>query len=622
MYVIEDSSSPEVNASNEYEACDPLRDIQGKVPCQYFEVVSRPESIITVPLSSLSLKENTQVSGGEVDSVSSLSSSSAAAVQRQSIRSPNSVRASMQPGSRMSTQDKKVQPLYGVVLYDFQAERPDELQAAAGESIIIIAQSNDEWFVAKPIGRLGGPGLIPVSFIQLRDMGSDRPVPEHLVAEKLAAVPKVEEWKRMTAEYKASSIPLSRYGSDQALSSLRDSRASSTGSSHHSDQHQQQQQHLYQQQQQQGQQLGYRTAQQQQQQQHHHQHQHQPQQRHHNHPGANVNQVFVVNASVERYAFDGGRYWYLVICELSNGRFRNLCRYYQDFYDFQIRLLDEFPDEAGRTGRQQRTLPFMPGPLTYVNDSISSQRRANLDEYVHNLLYLPSYISRSSTVQQLFDLREGDIETHARSDAMPTVPSWEGDENEGDDDDDDEGIEENNNEIQEHNEAENNDTDPVEEPSQDSTEVADDFEVEHNDQENSAPGLEYSNHNGSAETQVEKQAQVEEPKKDAEVQIDAAARNMSTSTIADEPKTTAASTTPRQFIKIKVFYKDDLIAIRVPSDIPLDELTRLIGERLQTDKALGLKFKDEVSGDPMFINSSAEFKTLLSGREKIVLYAE
>ena len=55
--------------------------------------------------------------------------------------------------------------VYGVVQYDFNAERPDELEAKAGEAIVVIAQSNPEWFVAKPIGRLGGPGLIPVSFI-------------------------------------------------------------------------------------------------------------------------------------------------------------------------------------------------------------------------------------------------------------------------------------------------------------------------------------------------------------------------------------------------------------------------------------------------------------------------
>lgn len=38
--------------------------------------------------------------------------------------------------------------LYAVVQYDFAAERPDELDAKAGEPIIVIAQSNHEWYVS------------------------------------------------------------------------------------------------------------------------------------------------------------------------------------------------------------------------------------------------------------------------------------------------------------------------------------------------------------------------------------------------------------------------------------------------------------------------------------------
>jgi bud emergence protein 1 len=40
---------------------------------------------------------------------------------------------------------KKHQPLYAIVQYDFHAERPDELEAKAGEPIVVIAQSNHEW---------------------------------------------------------------------------------------------------------------------------------------------------------------------------------------------------------------------------------------------------------------------------------------------------------------------------------------------------------------------------------------------------------------------------------------------------------------------------------------------
>jgi len=101
--------------------------------------------------------------------------------------------------------------VYGVVMYDFAAERPDELEAKAGEAIIVIAQSNPEWFVAKPIGRLGGPGLIPVDFIEIRDMGTGKAVPNAQEAVQRAGVPKVEEWKRMAADYKNSSITLGKF---------------------------------------------------------------------------------------------------------------------------------------------------------------------------------------------------------------------------------------------------------------------------------------------------------------------------------------------------------------------------------------------------------------------------
>lgn len=101
--------------------------------------------------------------------------------------------------------------VYGIVMYDFAAERADELDAKAGEAIIVIAQSNPEWFVAKPIGRLGGPGLIPVSFIEIRDMSSGQAVPDAQEAVQRAGVPKVEEWKKMAADYKNSSITLGKF---------------------------------------------------------------------------------------------------------------------------------------------------------------------------------------------------------------------------------------------------------------------------------------------------------------------------------------------------------------------------------------------------------------------------
>lgn len=105
--------------------------------------------------------------------------------------------------------------VYGVVQYDFNAERADELDAKAGEAIIVVAQSNPEWFVAKPIGRLGGPGLIPVSFVDIKDTATMQSVPDPLEAVRKAGVPRVEEWKKFAAEYKNSSISLGKFDNGQ-----------------------------------------------------------------------------------------------------------------------------------------------------------------------------------------------------------------------------------------------------------------------------------------------------------------------------------------------------------------------------------------------------------------------
>lgn len=201
--------------SDWYEACNPLiPSARGLVPVSFFEVIGKNERE----------KERERDSGGSVDPHnkdrdrdryhdhhhdhhdSGFSDRSPASASDSS--STNTTRHG---AFRMSALGKgQGAMVYGIVQYDFQAERPDELDARAGEAIIVIAQSNPEWFVAKPIGRLGGPGLIPVSFIELRDMQSGQAVTDPLEAVRRAGVPKVEEWKKMTAEYKNSSITLGK----------------------------------------------------------------------------------------------------------------------------------------------------------------------------------------------------------------------------------------------------------------------------------------------------------------------------------------------------------------------------------------------------------------------------
>lgn len=143
--------------------------------------------------------------------------------------------------SMSSTRGKAGVLIFGVVSYDFDAERADELAAKAGEKIIIIAQSNPEWFVAKPIERLGGPGLIPVAFVSVRYTHDGTEVQDPMEAVKAAGVPRVEEWKSRAAWYKNNSVPLGQLaasvnsqGSQQSLQDGMSRMSVNTGASRQS----------------------------------------------------------------------------------------------------------------------------------------------------------------------------------------------------------------------------------------------------------------------------------------------------------------------------------------------------------------------------------------------------
>lgn len=126
--------------------------------------------------------------------------------------------------------------------------------------------------------------------------------------------------------------------------------------------------------------------------------------------GATDNLLSPIKACVPRYCFADDIFWFIIECQMEDGRHYELQRLYQDFYDLQIQLIATYPVEAGTSGSGERTLPFMPGPVTYVTDNISNGRRANLDEYIKNLLKLGSHITTGHLVKGFFAPRHGDYE--------------------------------------------------------------------------------------------------------------------------------------------------------------------------------------------------------------------
>lgn len=372
------------NDTEWYEACNPLiPDARGLVPVAYFEVIGKQQRQSGNSVGSSAGHDSGFSENGKNGRVlSSDAQPPAMPTTRPSTQHTQHVRALSTPRANAM--------VYGVVLYDFNAERPDELEAKMGEAIIVVAQSNPEWFVAKPIGRLGGPGLIPVSFVDIKDTTSGQSVTDPLEAVRKAGVPRVEEWKKTAAEYKNSSISLGRIDqAQQQMStgmdrmSLQQSRPTTAG------------------------QASYNNVSE------------EPRHRRITDPRkaplpqvprqvsqADGAPLAPISASVPRYCFDNDMYWYIIECQMEDGRCWELSRYYADFYDFQVALLEAFPEEAGNRGKP-RTVPFMPGPVAHVTDAISNGRRQNLDDYIKKIVAMPPHVSKSLLVRNLFKPKPG-----------------------------------------------------------------------------------------------------------------------------------------------------------------------------------------------------------------------
>ncbi|SNX86796.1 related to Protein scd2/ral3 [Melanopsichium pennsylvanicum] len=422
-----------------FEASNPMTNARGLVPVSHFDVLSK---------SNRANPGTAAGPGATSPTIGSMSPppTSLALAPPAVAASSSKAYGGRAAGAAMTA--KGGGGLYAVVKYDFLAERADELEAKAGESIIVIAQSNFEWFVAKPIGRLGGPGLIPVAFVEIRDLVTGRPIEDVQELIESGVVPKVEEWKKMTAEYKKNTIPLGRFDFPQSAqpgvnSPYANMAAAASGSSSNNASSPSTRMHGHQSS---VSSMPVPTP--------------PPKDDLYNHaggplgaagavqpfdenvidpltqlppgmsPGEPLPTGIITSATVDSFHYEQGDYWFRIQAThvagpstsapstaptAPEGEERDLILYrlYEDFYEFQIALLDHFPAEAGRETdanghASERILPLMPGPLDFVDDLITSQRRVDLDQYIIELCSLPEYIMRSELVRLFFEPRPGD----------------------------------------------------------------------------------------------------------------------------------------------------------------------------------------------------------------------
>ena len=283
-----------------------------------------------------------------------------------------------------------------------------------------------------------------------------------------------------------------------------------------------------------------------------------------------------ISARIPRYCFAEDKYWFVIEAELEDGRTWELARYYEDFYDFQIALLTEFPVEAGTTGKKQRTLPYMPGPVNYVTDAITEGRRHNLDTYVKNLLAQPPYIARCPLVKQFFAPREGDyeIDLGALDEEYRLSASSR--------------------------------------PSS-----ADDPTSRQSSKQslNPAPGTGYGNLNRPQNPPTTTNNPNNQP---------ALARGVSSLSQPSQTSLSPGMQTAGAQMKVKLSYNGDIIAIKVPSDISFETLYDRIVDRLRIapGEEPQLSYKDEATGDKPPLMGNGDLDLALERNEKLLVFVE
>ncbi|UZJ52050.1 hypothetical protein CBS101457_001370 [Exobasidium rhododendri] len=650
--------SDETNNPDWLEATNPLTNARGLVPATYFDILSK-SGRSGPPLGG-------GVPGPAGTNVSSTFDNSAAPVTGTAAGS--SVVAKTGGG------------FYAVVKFDFVAERADELEASAGEPIIVIAQSNFEWFVAKPIGRLGGPGLIPVTFVELKDVTNGQKVEnvDELISKGI--IPKVEEWKKMTADYKKNTIPLGRFefenrsgggggGGSVGLGSSQSSQGSNmpppsssaaqqyynsgAGSSSSVNLPMVPSKDLY------------------------------PSSSSSSAlesmssalvpselplgmpPGEPLPTGLITSAQVDSFHFEQGDYWFRIqashisshvpsapiqapIAPIGEERDLILYRLYEDFYEFQIALLDHFPREAGRETQggvqNTRILPLMPGPLDQVDDLITSQRRNDLDTYINELCALPEYIMTSELVRLFFEPRPGDhctvqpivsrpapapssVSTTAAAAAGTAAPLLSGTQT---------GL----------NGYSNGTSKYSEEAPVGSQSEKDDSRKSVGELSSSLGNLQVAEgnngqHSRSDSNLLRSQASISKSTsnatgvRDSRSSASMGARAQSPHTTGPSPSSGGAgsmsgvggagSAGAPAFIKIKIFNRatDDLVAIRVPPSVTFASLMDKVKERLGSEISI-LRYKDPESGANVMMRMSDDddLREYLSTADKFQLFAD
>lgn len=293
---------------------------------------------------------------------------------------------------------------------------------------------------------------------------------------------------------------------------------------------------------------------------------------------------------------------------MEDGRHWELSRFYQNFYDFQIALLQQFPKEADY-GSGIRVLPFMPGPVSYVTDAISNGRRESLDDYVKKLLALPPYISKCQLVRELFAPREGDFELDPRAAGEDYRLSGASLQSSAAD-----SLSRTASRRSSRGRLNGNSgyPPPALGPHQ--------HRISQQRSQNSVSGMNgptTGQHGYRTQPNFQQQSTVN---KQASLLTQASSTSSGTLQSASAPNSSTTNVVSSGALKIKVRFENDCIVIRVPSDITFDQLKGKLRDRLKIQEEITVHYRDEPTGTYVAMLTDQDLDVSVSRNPELRLY--
>ncbi|KAJ3211677.1 hypothetical protein HDU67_004356 [Dinochytrium kinnereticum] len=126
-------------------------------------------------------------------------------------------------------------------------------------------------------------------------------------------------------------------------------------------------------------------------------------------PSSEFNKSISANASpdlisvkITRFEKRGKKYYFVCQVRIED---RNLVLYrtYDDFYQFQIRMLETFEVKG-----VDRRIPYLPGPKIFVTERVCRRRVKQLDDYWQDMMHLEPRIAHCNLVRELLRERSED----------------------------------------------------------------------------------------------------------------------------------------------------------------------------------------------------------------------